>query len=164
MNPQSITNQKNSRKVFQYSTKIAADLATVTHFHEKADALNILTPPPLIVKINNDQRVSLTKGSVDFTLWFGPIPVRWLARHEPGPNANSFIDRMMQGPMAYWEHQHVFRKSGIGVELIDKLTFQHHDGWRGWITRLAFDGFALRFLFWYRHWRTERECRKMKTA
>ena len=159
MSPQ--TETKNKKKTFEYSTKISATVETVTRFHEKPAALTILTPPPLIVKINNDQRVSLTEGSLDFTLWFGPIPVRWVARHEPGPEANSFIDRMMKGPMTYWEHQHIFRESGDGVELVDKLTFQHPDGWRGLLTRLFFDGPGLRFLFWYRHWRTEQECRKM---
>ena len=151
----------NTKRVFQYSTTIPATLETVMHFHEKADALRILTPPPLIVQIKHDQRLSLTEGSVDFVLWFGPIPVRWVARHEPGPTESSFIDRMMRGPMAEWEHQHIFRPTIDGVELSDQVTFVHDLGWRGWLTRMAFDGLALRFLFWYRHWRTARECRKL---
>ncbi len=130
-------------------------------FHKEPNALIQLTPPPLIVQILHDQRVSNTEGTVDFVLWFGPFPVRWIARHEPGPIATSFIDRMMVGPMHEWEHQHIFHEVADSIVLEDKLTFRHKQGWRGWLTRLLFDGLALRFLFWYRHWRTQRQCRKM---
>jgi ligand-binding SRPBCC domain-containing protein len=150
------------KKKFQYSSLIPTTLETIMRFHETPDALIMLTPPPLIVKILSDQRVSNTEGTVDFILWFGPIPVRWLARHEAGPIPTSFIDRMIVGPMAYWEHQHIFRQVAGGVELVDQLTFAHKSGWRGWLTPLLFDGLSLRFLFWYRHWRTKHECRKMK--
>jgi ligand-binding SRPBCC domain-containing protein len=149
------------KKQFQYSSTIPTTLETLIRFHELPNALRILTPPPLFVQVHQDGRVSNTEGTVDFTLWFGPFPVRWIAHHEPGPTATSFIDRMMQGPMATWEHQHIFRESAGGVELIDKLTFSHKSGWQGWLTPLLFDGLALRFLFWYRHWRTRYECRKL---
>lgn len=145
---------------FQYTSQIATTLDTITRFHEKPEALCILTPPPLIVQIKDDKRRSLTKGSIDFVLWFGPIPVPWSARHEPGPTPTSFIDRMIKGPMAQWKHEHIFRETDGGVELTDKLTFIHKSGWRGLVSRLMFDGLALRFLFWYRHWRTRLECRK----
>src|SRR5215203_41329 len=150
-----------SKREFQHSSVIPTTLATIIRFHERADALRKLTPPPLIVQVIDDQRTTMTEGTVDFRLWFGPLPVRWLARHEPGPIATSFIDRMMIGPMAEWEHQHIFREMAGGVELRDQLTFAHKRGWRGWLTRLLFDGVALRFLFWYRHWRTRSYCRKM---
>ena len=152
---------QTTSKTHEFRSLIPTTLEIITRFHEKQAALSMLTPPSLIVKIVNDQRVSLTEGSVDFILWFGPVPVRWLARHEPGPTPTSFIDRMIIGPMAEWEHQHIFRAVADSVELIDRVTLIHKPGWPGWISRLAFDGLALRFLFWYRHWRTERECRKM---
>jgi ligand-binding SRPBCC domain-containing protein len=152
----------NAQKIFQHRSLIPTTLATLTSFHAQPNALIMLTPPPLIVKITNDQRLSLTEGTVDLLLWFGPFPVRWLARHEAGPIATSFVDRMLVGPVAEWEHQHLFYEAAGGVELVDRVTFAHKNGWRGWLTRLLFDGLALRFLFWYRHWRTRSECRKMK--
>lgn len=151
----------NRIKQLHFSTFIPTTMETIIRFHEKRDALVLLSPPPLIVQITEDKRVSLTEGTVDFRLWFGPVPVRWLARHEPGPTETSFIDRMVIGPLAQWEHQHLFRAIADGVELTDRVTIEHKTGWRGWLSRLLFDGPALRFLFWYRHWRTEQECRKM---
>jgi ligand-binding SRPBCC domain-containing protein len=161
MIPQSNLNHAQPFKEFEYTTLVPTTMEAIIRFHEKSDALQLLTPPPLIVQIINDQRISNTQGSVEFILWFGPIPVRWVARHEAGPLPTSFIDRMTAGPMAYWQHQHIFLEAAGGVALMDKLTFAHKSGWRGWITRLAFDGLALRFLFRYRHWRTQRACRKM---
>ena len=150
-----------AHKEFRYSTFIPTSLATITRFHEEADALKKLTPPPLIVQLLSDQRTSNTEGVVDFVLWVGPIPVRWIARHEAGPIPTSFIDRMLDGPMAYWEHQHIFHEVAGSVILEDKVTYMHKSNWQGWLTPLLFDGLPLRFLFWYRHWRTQRECRKL---
>ena len=84
-----------ARKVFTYRSFIPTSLEIITQFHEERDALKKLTPPPLIVQPLSDERVSNTEGKVDFVLWFGPIPVRWIARHEPGPIPTSFIDRMV---------------------------------------------------------------------
>jgi ligand-binding SRPBCC domain-containing protein len=155
------SHKDSSRKVREYTSLIPTTLEAITRFHEQPNALVLLTPPPLIVKIISDQRISNTEGTVEFTLWFGPVPVRWLARHEPGPIPTSFIDRMLAGPLDEWEHQHIFRPVEGGVELVDKLTFAHKPGWRGWVSRVMFDGPALAFLFWYRHWRTKRGCRQM---
>jgi ligand-binding SRPBCC domain-containing protein len=164
MNPQPTNHVSGPQKVFQHKSVIPTSLETIIRFHEQPNALKLLTPPPLIVQVVKDERLSNTQGTVDFVLWFGPVPVRWLARHEPGPIATSFIDRMLVGPLAAWEHQHLFRAVEGGVELLDRITFAHKRGWRGWLTRLIFDGVALKFLFSYRHWRTKRECRKMTKA
>lgn len=161
MKPEQTMRGAEQQKAFQYNSLIPTSLEAIIRFHEKPNALKLLTPPPLIVQVVNDNRLSDTEGTVDFVLWFGPIPVRWLANHEPGPTATSFIDRMLAGPLATWEHQHIFCEVAGGVELLDRITFSHKRGWRGWLTRLLFDGLALNFLFWYRHRRTRRECRKL---
>jgi ligand-binding SRPBCC domain-containing protein len=143
-------------RVFEYHSIISTSVEQMVAFHESPDALRILTPPPLILQRLRDERTSLISGEVEFRLWFGPLPIRWLARHEPGPIETSFIDRMIRGPLAQWEHQHLFRKVGQGVELIDRIAFAHKPGVTGLLTRVAFDGLLLRFLFLYRHWRTRR--------
>ncbi len=125
-------------------------------FHEDPHALAVLTMPPTFVQVLRDERISLTAGEIEFKLWMGPWPVRWLARHEPGPTDASFTDRMLRGPMAEWVHQHIFEPVDEGVRLIDRITFAHPPGVRGWLTRLVFDGLPLRVLFMYRHWRTKR--------
>jgi ligand-binding SRPBCC domain-containing protein len=143
---------------YQKVSLIVTSIETIMRFHEHPNALKMLTPPPLIVQIAHDQRSNITHGTVDFVLWFGPFPVRWLARHEPCVLPTSFIDRMIIGPLAVWQHEHLFFEAAGGVALMDRITFRHKPGWRGWLTRILFDGVALRLLFWYRHWRTKVEC------
>lgn len=156
--PESITMAESTlllHKKFQSSVLVRTSMEAMVRFHEDPRALQMLTPPPIFAQIVRDDRVSLTQGILVFNLWMGPVRVPWTARHEPGPIATSFIDRMLSGPMASWEHQHIFEQRDQGVELTDRVTFAHKPGWRGMLTRLVFDGLPLRILFWYRHWRTK---------
>jgi ligand-binding SRPBCC domain-containing protein len=89
-------------------------------------------------------------------LWLGPIPIRWVAQHSPGPNEYSFADHMVRGPMAHWQHQHILEPVGDQTRLVDRIALEHKPGVVGLFTRLFFDGPPLRFLFWFRHWRTKR--------
>jgi ligand-binding SRPBCC domain-containing protein len=141
-------------KVYQKQSVIATTMARMIAFHEDPRAINRLTPPPIFVQLLRDDRKSFSEGELIFRLWLGPIPVKWVARHEPGPTATSFQDRMIEGPMAFWLHQHIFRDVPGGVELTDRVTYAHKAGLPGLLTRLIFDGLSLRILFLYRHLRT----------
>ena len=133
-------------------------------FHADAAALKMLTPPPIFVQMKRDERTSLTDGDLYFTLWMGPIPVRWHAQHQPGPTAASFADEMIDGPLAYWRHVHRFDATPDGAELTDMVTLAHRPGWRGVLTRLIYDGLPLRILFIYRHFRTRLALRRQAKA
>ncbi|MEL6270054.1 MAG: cyclase [Chloroflexota bacterium] len=142
-------------KTFEHSSIFPnTTLKAVEDFHEDPKAFSILTPFPIIAQIHRRELNSLTDGEMEFTLWFGPIPIRWLARHEPGPTEHSFADRMMSGPMQFWLHRHIFEEVDGGVRLTDRITIEHKSGLPGVLTRLMFDGLPLKFLFVYRHLRT----------
>jgi ligand-binding SRPBCC domain-containing protein len=139
---------------------IAATMRQMIAFHEHPNALRKLTPPPIFVQVHRDTRTSLTEGEVELTLWFGPIPAHWVARHEPGPTETSFADRQIRGPLESWRHEHIFREVESGVELTDRVTYEHRRrGWWGVFTRLFFNRVMLRMLFIFRHWRTWRNIR-----
>ena len=129
-------------------------LDKMMQFHEHPKAFSKLTPPPIFVQVHRDDRTSITDGEIEFTLWLGFIPLRWLAIHQPGPTDSSFVDELLKGPMAYWRHEHIFTEVEGGVELMDRITIAHKSGVKGILTRLMFDGIPLRFLFFYRHLRT----------
>lgn len=148
---------RNGNRIFVKSSFFKTTLDRMKRFHEDPRALAKLTPPPVIMTVHRDRRRSNTEGEIDFTLWFGPFPLPWVARHEPGPTVDSFADLQVKGPLAYWRHEHIFKPVSGGVELIDRITLAHRPGLIGVLTRLAFDGFLLRLLFAYRHWRTRRE-------
>jgi ligand-binding SRPBCC domain-containing protein len=139
---------------FEKRSVINTTMERMMDFHEDPKALSKLTPPPIFMQVRRDDRTSLTDGEIEFTMWFGPLPIRWLAVHEPGPTETSFADRMADGPMAFWRHEHIFEHAEGGVALTDRVTIAHKPGLPGLLTRLAFDGVPLRILFFYRHLRT----------
>jgi len=140
--------------IFEHRSNMPTTAEALFAFHSEPGALQKLTPPPILPQLLNDARTSLTSGELKFRLWFGPFPVKWVARHEPGPIPTSFVDRMVEGPMAYWEHKHLFEPLPEGAALVDHITLAHKPGLPGLLTRLIFDGLPLRILFVYRHWRT----------
>ncbi len=143
-----------ARKVFEKTSVMPGTLEQLWAFHAHPKAFNKLTPPPIIIQMHENKLQSLTEGTVDFTMWLGPIPIRWRARHEPGPTPTSFVDRQISGPMAYWEHQHIMTTVPGGVQLTDHITLEHKPGLAGLFSRLMFDGPPLQIFFFYRHLRT----------
>jgi ligand-binding SRPBCC domain-containing protein len=145
---------------YQKRSVFRTTLEQLEAFHRNPSALKKLTPPPIFIQVHADHRTSLTSGDLDFTLWFGPLPVRWLARHESlaGPG---FAEWQVKGPMAFWRHEHGFEEVSGGVALIDRVTLAHKPGIKGLLTRLIFDGIPLRILFMYRHWRTRQAVEKL---
>lgn len=141
-------------RLFEKRTVIPTSIERMTAFHNAPGAFARLTPPPIFMQMIHDGRTSLTDGELTFRLWFGPFPVKWTARHEAGPTPTSFADRQISGPLESWYHQHIFSRVEGGVELYDKIIFEHKSGWKGLLTRLVFDGLPLQILFLYRHWRT----------
>lgn len=142
-------------RIYEKRSVMKTTVEKLIVFHNQPSALSKLTPPPIIMRLTQDDRTSLTEGELKFTMWFGPIPLRWIARHEVGPTEHSFADRQIKGPMAYWRHEHIFEVvDDEHVALIDRVTRAHKSGFQGILTRLIFDGIPLRILFLYRHLRT----------
>lgn len=141
-------------RVFEKRSRFKTSLSAMIAFHEDPRVFGYLVPPGVIMRMHDDQRTSLTQGDLTFTLWMGVVPLKWHARHEPGPTANSFADVMISGPLQYWRHEHIFNPVEQGVELIDRVTYRYKPGAAGWFSRVAFSTPALHFLFFYRHLRT----------
>ena len=96
--------------IFHYEFEVAAPVEAVAAFHHDTRALRRLTPA--YVQLH---RVDpLADGSIsEFTVWFGPIPIRWRALHrDVGPNG--FTDIQDAGPLDSWTHTHRFESSGAG--------------------------------------------------
>jgi len=132
---------------FDYAFSVRAPLAEVSAFHWDPASLGRLTPPPLIMR---PQLVEpLAEGSVSrFTLWMGPIPIRWVAVHSNVDPARGFTDTQAEGPMKHWAHTHTFESKGSDVtEVREHIEYEHHNGARGVATRVMFNGPALRSLF-----------------
>lgn len=142
--------------VFKHSFQVRAPLTAVAAFHKDARALRRLSPPPLWVQLH--QVEPLAEGSLaDFTLWFGPLPIRWRAEHSGVDPLRGFTDTQTAGPLRSWRHTHRFERiDDHASSVFDTIEFEHQPGPAGWLSRLLFAPPALSFLFWYRGWATRR--------
>jgi ligand-binding SRPBCC domain-containing protein len=138
---------------FDYTFTVNAPLTAVSEFHQDTRILKKLTPPPIFAQIH--QFEPLGEGSVaEFTLWFGPLPLRWQAVHsDVGPHG--FTDTQAQGPLRYWQHTHRFTAvSETHTQIHEQIEFGHSAGLWGIITRLLFNQPGLYALFTARKWLT----------
>ena len=141
--------------VFQKSILIDAPVEKVFAFHEREDALALLTPafPPVRVVrksggIEPGGRVELRVG-----------PFRWLALHTDYEKNRLFVDEQVEGPMAVWKHRHEFEPVGSWeTRLTDRVEYRLPGGFLvnalfGWTVRPG-----LSRMFAHRHKVTKQIC------
>jgi ligand-binding SRPBCC domain-containing protein len=141
---------------FHYAFNIRAPLAAVAEFHHDARMLKRLSPPPLFVQLH---RVDpLAEGAMaDFTLWLGPLPIRWVAVHSDVRPLTGFTDTQRRGPFRFWRHTHRFEAMDAETTRVNEhIVYEHQSGLAGLLSRLLFSPLSLRFLFGYRSWVTRR--------
>lgn len=145
--------------VFEYRFLVDAPLEAVREFHRDTRALRRLTPPPTWVQLHEIE--PLGEGSVSkFTLWIGPLPLRWTAVHRD-VSASGFTDVQAEGPALRWEHTHRFREVAPGrTEIHEHVEYEHRAGRQGWLTRALFAQPNLRAMFAYRKWSTRWHLRR----
>jgi ligand-binding SRPBCC domain-containing protein len=140
---------------YQHHFLVKASLAKVAEFHRHSASMAAITPPPIIVRVHHAPEILAEGDEMDFTMWLGPLPLRWLARVEATSEAG-FTDRQIKGPFAKWVHRHKF------IPVDDKTTDVHdqieiqlrtHPIWFPvglgmWL--------GLPLLFAFREWKTKR--------
>jgi len=145
--------------VFDYAFTVDAPPDAVRDFHRDTSALKRLTPPPTIVRLHSVE--PLAEGSLsEFTLWVGPLPLRWKAVHRDVSD-RGFTDVQASGPAARWEHTHRFVPLDDGrTEIQEHIEYEHRRGFWGLVTRILFSWPSLWFMFGYRRWVTRRALRR----
>ncbi len=147
--------------IFNFSFTVNAPLESVAAFHADTRALKTLNPPGVIVQLH---RVDpMAEGSIsEFTLWMGPIPVRWRAVHSAiGPNG--FTDTQASGPLKFWRHTHRFTVlDEHTTQIHEQIEYEFQPGWRGLFARILFGRLGLLALFTYRKLATRRVLKKEK--
>ena len=139
--------------IFDYSFTVQAPLNDVRDFHRDTSALKRLTPPPTIVQLHDIE--PLAEGSVSrFTLWVGPLPLRWKAVHR-NVSQFGFTDIQAEGPARKWEHTHTFTPTGPQTtEIHEHIEYEHRQGFWGVVTRVLFAKPNLVLMFTYRKYAT----------
>jgi ligand-binding SRPBCC domain-containing protein len=114
-----------------------------------------ITPPPILVRVHRAPEIQREGDEMDFTLWMGPLPIRWVARIE-SVSPTGFTDHQRRGPFKQWTHRHSFVAiDGHLTDVLDEVTVQlrAHPLWGlvGLGMWLGLPG-----LFAYRAWKTKR--------
>lgn len=139
---------------FAKSVLLNAPVGVVFGFHEREDALSVLTPafPPVRIVgrtggIEAGSRVELRVGFFS-----------WIALHTAYEKNRLFVDEQIQGPFAKWVHRHEFEESNGKTRLTDRVDYQLPGGslintMLGWIVKLG-----LKQMFNHRHRVTRQVC------
>lgn len=143
---------------FEYSSSIDAPVEKVWQFYERADILQLLTPPWQPVTIVRREG-GLGVGAVsEFRLSLAGIPVRWVATHiECEPN-RLFVDRQTEGPMKSWIHRHEFIAKDGKTKLVDAIAYEIPGGWLAELILGWWVEARLTDMFRYRHRVTQEQC------
>lgn len=142
--------------IYTHRFQVRAPLADVIAFHQQSASMAAITPPPIVIRVHEAPARLQPGDQMAFTMWLGPLPVRWVAQIEE-TKADGFIDRQLEGPFAQWVHRHIFVPvDDTTTEVFDEVTVQLHENNRFW--QLVGFGMwlGLPLLFAYRGWRTRR--------
>jgi ligand-binding SRPBCC domain-containing protein len=134
---------------YQHEFQVNAPVERVAEFHRSTEALKTLVPPPLFISFNHIDPMGEGSRS-DFTMWFGPIPVRWVAVHSQVNPMEGFTDTQMEGPFKTWVHRHAFEPiDENSTRIVDQIEGQpsNHPFW-GLVSRFMW--YTLPILFAYR--------------
>jgi len=159
---------------YQHSFEVLAPQDAVAAFHRSSASMGAITPPPVIVRVHSAPPQLAEGDEMDFTLWLGPLPLRWLARIEQVTPV-SFVDRQLRGPFGNWRHLHTYialwerdsERGGASVAertlVIDEVQAElsRHWGWK--LVGLGM-WLSLPLLFAYRGWKTRRLLRRRASA
>jgi ligand-binding SRPBCC domain-containing protein len=146
----------SSLPVFVKSVLIYAPVEEVFRFHERDDALALLTPPfPPVRMLSHTDGIEI---GARVELRVGVF--RWVALHTAYEKNRLFEDRQIQGPFANWVHRHEFKPAGNATRLTDRIEYELPGGplvnrLFGWIVNLG-----LVNMFRHRHRVTKEICER----
>jgi ligand-binding SRPBCC domain-containing protein len=140
--------------LFVRSVVVDAPAGVVFAFHEREDALALLSPPFPPVRVVSREGGIRPGARVDLRIG----PLRWLALHTLYERNRLFVDEQIEGPFAAWVHRHEFEDLGDRTRLTDRVTFRLRGGAAvnvlfGWLV-----AWSLRPMFVHRHRVTRRMC------
>jgi ligand-binding SRPBCC domain-containing protein len=139
---------------FQHNFTVSAPVQSVVEFHRSATSLKSITPPFFFMSgLRAPARLS-EGDAMSFSLWMGPIPIRWSARITRS-GSWGFEDIQTAGPFMTWAHTHRFEALDENqTRVTDTIHFEYKRHWFWGPIGLVM-AIGLPALFWYRAHRTK---------
>ena len=127
----------------------------VVDFHRDSASMGAITPPPILTRVQQAPPLLAEGDDMLFTLWMGPLPLRWHARIED-VTPDGFTDRQVSGPFKQWQHRHTFARVDDGSTIVyDEIEIEL-DSRPAWRVFGAVMVLNLPILFAFRGWKTRR--------
>ena len=144
---------------FVKESLIRATRERVFEFHEQPDVLTLLLPPWETARVIKAAKISdVGSEAIVETSVFGPIKMRWVARHTRYDPPRMFEDTQMKGPFRSFRHRHIVEPHADGAILRDEIDYEPPLGFLGRAVAPWLIERRLRKLFDYRHEVTRRWC------
>ena len=119
-------------RLLTYQSRIEMPAAEVFAWHARPGALERLLPPWERVRIVEHSGGLEPGGRVVLRMRVGPFPVTWEAVHQECREGSLFVDRLVRGPFAHWEHAHRFTPEGENACLVeDRVSYRLPFGFLG---------------------------------
>jgi ligand-binding SRPBCC domain-containing protein len=135
---------------FTRSIEISAPVEALREWHFRSGAFERLNPPWERAKVVTSPERLVDGALAEIEIAIGPWKRRWIAEHEL--TDDGFIDRQLEGPFAFWEHQHRFEYlSESTSRLTDSIRYRLPFGFAGKLIGRRFVEAKLDRLFRYRH-------------
>ncbi len=117
------------------TTSIPLPSEDVFAFFSDATNLQSLTPPWVGFEILSPTPVEMRPGTlIDYRIRLRGIPVRWRSEITVWDPPHRFVDEQRLGPYRSWRHEHRFRPTPGGTEVLDEVTYRVWGG--GLVNRL----------------------------
>jgi uncharacterized protein (TIGR01777 family) len=136
---------------FTKSVSISRPARDVFAWHERAGALERLTPPWEKVEVLKHKGGIRDGARVVLRNKAGPFWTRWEIVHQGYDEPRLFRDILQKGPFPFWEHEHRFKQEGpAACVLTDSIQYRLPLGPLGVIAQPAIRR-RMERLFAYRH-------------
>jgi ligand-binding SRPBCC domain-containing protein len=140
---------------YRHQFRLRTSIRQVADFHRLSASMAAITPPPIVLKVQQAPSLLADGDKMAFTMWLGPLPIQWLARIE-SVSPSGFTDRQIHGPFAEWVHRHTFFAIDENLtDVVDEITLQFRSHALWWPIGLGM-WLSLPLLFAFRAAKTRR--------
>ncbi len=111
-----------------FETQFDATQQDVFRFHERPDAIRLLTPWWSGARVKRPA-ASLRPGERALVLLgVGPLAIEWLVEHVAYEPPRLFVDVQVRGPFVRWRHTHHVLAERDGTRLRDEIEYEAAGG------------------------------------
>jgi uncharacterized protein len=96
----------------ELTSRLSVSAGEAFAWHQRPGAFERLVPPWERVEVLERRGGLENGGEVVLRIGWGPLRIRWVARHQDCISGRQFADVQVEGPFARWRHLHLFDPEG----------------------------------------------------